>query len=43
MGSNRSGVRRTAKMKQTKKYRERLLKKAATAGTDQKSKAAAKA
>ena len=38
MGANRSGVRRTAKMKQTKKERERLAKKAAgpVAGTQGK-------
>jgi hypothetical protein len=42
MGSNRSGVRRVAKLKQTKKYRERLAKKVAAAA-DEKNKAPTKA
>jgi hypothetical protein len=43
MGSNRSGVRRVAKLKQTKKYRERLAKKTSAAEAGQKNKAPAKA
>jgi hypothetical protein len=42
MGANRSGVRRTAKMKQTKKERERLAKKAAGQAVGTQGKAASK-
>jgi hypothetical protein len=42
MGANRSGVRRVAKLKQTKKYQERLAKKAAASEAGEKGKVAAK-